>query len=205
MSTFLGAEYCAESEVGGCAVRNARTRHTAFTLNGKPSPSVDDAQRFDLIIVLRGGVDLRRRFFAHKAAHDINIEFTLPVPLDPEIPLPDGDDDHARLTAEADQGSGTINVRSQGQAWTAYVGMPFTFAGHDRLYTVGGETDVVVPTTGSAELTVFPALKADVASGVLMDFKPSIPVLYLADAGFSIVEFDEQDTVIVRFEAANAI
>ena len=204
MSRFLDADYCAESPVGGCAVRNVRTRYNAFSLNGKPSPSVDEAQRFDFVVVLRGDETLRRRFFAHKAQHDINTPFTLPVPLDPDIPLPEGDDDHARLTAKGSAGSKTIGVVSRtGAAWTAYVGMLFTFAGHNRVYSVGGTTDLVVPKTGSVDLTVYPALKADVANNALMDFKPEARVKYQADAGFSLCEFDEQDTVIVKFTAAN--
>ena len=203
---FLDADYCAESEVGGCGVRNHRRRYNAESLNGKRSPSVDKAQRYDFVIVLRGDESLRRRFFAHKKEHDVNKTFTLPVPLDPAIPLPNGDGNHAALTAEGSQGSKTIAVKSRnGDAWTAYVDMPFMFAGHNRVYTVGGTADLVVPTSGSVNLTVYPELKADVASGVLMDFKPDAPATYLDEAGFSVVDFAEQDIVIVKFTAANAI
>lgn len=203
MSDFLGGDYVRRSRLGSCGVRSNRTRYLDSTLSQKINPVAEDPQRFDIVLVLWGDEGLRRRFWAHRAVHDVNSPFSIAVPQDPDIALPRGDDGHAALTSNASAGVKRLNIVSRtGAAWMVGQGAYFTVAGSNRLY-MAASADKSVPATGHAQLDIFPALDAAAASGTLLDFKPSIMVTHYPEGGFGEVEYREMGKVLIRFVCAN--
>lgn len=200
MTTFLGGEYARRSPVGGCAARSVRTRHEAQTLSQRLANAAEDAQRFDLDIVLRGDEGLRRRFFAHRAKHDITQRFAITVPQDPAITVPAA---NARVRTKGAAGDSELAVYSgSGAADKLEVGTFFAFVGGDRLYMVVGDADYVLPAAGSVDVGVYPDLDSEVPITAALDFAPTVPVKHSAGDGFAVA-WDEQGTVHVKFTVRN--
>lgn len=201
MSDFLGADYVRDSRKGGSGARPVRTRYEGETLSRRLANSVEEAQRFDLDIVLRGDEGLRRRFFAHQWSHDIDKRFTLPVPQDPAISVPSAP---ARVRTKAAAGSDTLMLYSGSRASETLMLLTFfAFAGGDRLYCVVGDNDYELPTAGSVAVRIVPALDADAPTTARVDFAPTIPVKY-ADGDFAVT-WSDRGEVLIRFTARNDV
>ena len=200
MADFLGGDYVRDDpRRGGCSVRLARNRYEASTLSQRLANSVEDAARFDIDIVLRGDESMRRRFFAHLLEHDIAKRFTISVPQDPDITVPTAP---AKVRTKAAAGDSILKLYSGAAGEeTLQTGTLFALAGGERLYMVVGD-DHALPTAGSVDVLIVPALDAAVTTTATLDFTPSVPVKHSADSNFA-VSWDETGSVVIRFTVRN--
>ena len=201
MADFLGGDYVRDDpRRGGCSVRLARNRYEASTLSQRLANSIEDAARFDIDIVLRGDESMRRRFFAHLIEHDIVKRFTIAVPQDPAITVPTAS---AKVRTKAAAGDSILKLYSGAAGEeTLQVGTLFALAGGERLYMVTGSDDHVLPTTGSVDVSIVPALDAAATTTATLDFTPAVPVKHSADSNFA-VSWDETGSVVIRFTVRN--
>ena len=198
MATFLGADYCRSStRFGGCAVLDARTRYEAEAQDRSIVNSEEDAQRFDIRIVLMGDEHLRRRFFAHRLEHGVTKRFTVAVPQDPMIVLPSN---RPRLRSKGNARDATLAMYTGGGANSTLMTTSFFSLG-GRIHTVIGAADYELPATGKVDVSIYPRLAADVPATTRIDFSAEVPVKH--SGGDWSVGYGAKGAVFVSFLVRN--
>lgn len=184
-----------------------RTEYADETLNRRLAHSEEEAQRFDLRLVLRGDERLRSRWFEHRQRHGVTRRFVVDVPLDPAVPVPARP---ARLSATGASGAGKLTMWSGGGSPVQNkLGVGAFFALGGRLHMVMADSDSRVDYTlppqeaNAIDIPIHPALTASAARTVRVDFAPRIPVKHTADE-FRL-EYGEQGVVTLAFTVRNDV
>ena len=182
-------------------------------LSGLPLNSVDEWQRFDYRVVLRGDLGLRARFLTLKLTSDVAEHVHVPVPQDPALHHPAYPSRRRplRVAFDAPAGADTVQVRSRvaleatrlDAGWFvcfAASASPYAYV-DDRLhYVYEGAADIVDPVS----IGIFPALQTAVPANSLVDMYPAPRGLLAATAGFGESDYREKDVVVRAFTVRNA-